>query len=59
MLGQMIKMIANGKYHQGFHRIPFYAGDLCSGIYFYSVEVSEGQGRTISFQDVRKMVLIK
>ncbi len=49
--GKLIREIANGQYMPGVYEIGFEAGDLVSGIYHYSMIMSDG--RSIS----RKMVI--
>ena len=42
----------------GTHELQFEAGDLASGVYFYSIIVSDETGST-RFKETRKMVLVK
>lgn len=42
----------------GTHELQFDANDLASGVYFYSIIVSDGTGN-IRFKETKKMILIK
>jgi acyl-CoA thioesterase-1 len=52
MLGQVVKVIADGNYTAGHHRVRLDASDLATGVYFYRLETS-------GFVDVKKLSLIK
>ncbi|MBK7631116.1 MAG: T9SS type A sorting domain-containing protein [Ignavibacteriales bacterium] len=52
MLGELVQILAEGKYEAGYHKVTFNASSLPSGAYIYRIESS-------NFVQVRKMVLIK
>ena len=50
--GQLISVLANEFYLQGYHSVTFNAGNLSSGVYFYALEAE-------NFTITKKMLLIK
>lgn len=55
--GREVKVLVNEPQTSGTYEVSFSAQDLASGIYFYRLLVSEGNGT--NFSETRKMVLIK
>ncbi|MFA7122704.1 MAG: T9SS type A sorting domain-containing protein, partial [Candidatus Delongbacteria bacterium] len=51
--GQLVRSLVNGKQEKGSHKVEFYACDLTSGLYIYTLKVD---GRTVQS---RKMMLLK
>ena len=52
MLGELVRILADGNYEAGYHKVTLNAVDLPSGVYIYRIESSE-------FVQVKKMLLIK
>jgi hypothetical protein len=52
VLGREISELAKGNFQTGLHRIPFAAGNLPSGTYFYTLTAGE-------FSETKKLILIK
>lgn len=52
MLGQELKVLADGKHTAGTHMVSFDATQYASGVYFYQIE-------TDNFVQTRKMLLVK
>jgi hypothetical protein len=52
IVGQQVANLVNKQYESGIHQINFDAGDLGSGIYFYTITAGE-------FKQTRKMTMIK
>lgn len=50
--GQKVKELTNNYYNAGNHTLSFSAGNLASGIYFYTIE-------TANFKETKKMLMIK
>ncbi|MBI5403918.1 MAG: T9SS type A sorting domain-containing protein [Ignavibacteriae bacterium] len=59
ILGREIKTIVNEFKKAGSYLVSFNGSELASGIYFYRIEVVDPTGRTGSFLQVKKMLLIK
>ncbi len=60
LLGERIATIAEGTYEAGYHKVTYNAGSISSGVYFYSLEVSDPSINSESgFVQVKKMTLIK
>ena len=57
--GQKIQTLLNKKMDAGSHQVEFNAENLSSGVYFCIIEVVDPARRTVEFQDVKKMILIK
>jgi hypothetical protein len=55
--GQIVKTLVDQDMSTGSHNISFIADGLTSGVYFYRIMVTNGEG--IQFQAVRKMILMK
>ena len=53
LLGREVKTLVNGNYAAGNYVLSFNAGELASGLYFYTMLVDGNQFET------KKMVLIK
>ncbi len=58
ILGQTVAELANETMQSGYHTIEWNAGNLTSGIYFYSIEASSVSGEN-TFNSVKKMLLVK
>ena len=56
-VGELVKVVANGKYQAGSHNLNFNASDLPSGIYFYSISAKGSNG--VDFVQTAKMLLLK
>lgn len=56
--GQLIKELVNGVKDAGAYNIIFDASQLSSGVYFYTIDASQLNGRK-SFRNSRKMILVK
>ncbi len=52
MLGREVAVLVNGYQHRGEYSVPFTAGALSSGVYFYRMESG-------SFFSMKKMILLK
>ncbi len=50
--GRLVRILANGEQAEGLHRVPFNAGDLCSGTYFYQLACGKEVRQ-------KRMILIK
>ena len=59
MLGRNIKTLVNDFKRAGSYSFELDASALSSGTYFYKIEVSQSGSSTVTFTDVKKMVLIK
>jgi subtilisin family serine protease len=57
-LGEVITQLVNSQQAAGLHELKWDAGNLSSGIYFYSIEASGIDGKG-NFKEVRKMLLLK
>lgn len=57
-IGQVVKELVNSVQSAGSHDVKFDAGNLSSGIYFYSIEASPVDG-SAKFNSVRKATLLK
>ncbi len=57
-LGQSVKELLNETQQQGTHQAKFNAGNLPSGVYFYSLKAASLDGKQI-FREVKKCVLMK
>jgi hypothetical protein len=55
--GQIVKTLVDQDMSTGSHNISFIADGLTSGVYFYRIMVTNGEG--IQFEAVRKMILMK
>jgi len=51
-LGQLVEILANGKYAPGTYRVEFSAANHPSGLYYYRLV-------TNNFSEVKKMMLIR
>ncbi|RJP62698.1 MAG: M6 family metalloprotease domain-containing protein [Ignavibacteriales bacterium] len=58
ILGQTIAELVNQSLQSGYHTFEWNAGNLTSGIYFYSIEANSINGDK-SFNSVKKMLLVK
>jgi photosystem II stability/assembly factor-like uncharacterized protein len=58
VLGQDVKTLVEREYNAGYYEISFDARGLPSGVYFYRVNVSASDGRTL-FNDVKRMILVR
>jgi photosystem II stability/assembly factor-like uncharacterized protein len=59
MLGREMAALVNEKLSSGVYEASFNATNYASGVYFYRLEIEDPSGRTKSFTDVKKMLLIK
>jgi hypothetical protein len=57
-LGENIAELINVTQSAGSYQIAWEAGNLASGIYFYSLEVIPSDGNQI-YHSVKKMILLK
>jgi hypothetical protein len=57
-LGETIEVVEDNVKSAGLHEINFYAGNLSSGIYFYSLIAKSNDGKN-EFRSVKKMLLLK
>lgn len=57
-LGQIVRTLVNGVKPSGVHEVKFDAGNLPSGIYFYSMEAKAVDGSK-TFKSVNKLILMK
>lgn len=57
-LGQVVKTLVNGIMQSGVHEVKFEAGNLPSGIYFYSMNAKSIDGSK-TFKSVNKLILMK
>jgi hypothetical protein len=57
-LGQVVDELVNSSQPAGYYEVKWNAGNLSSGIYFYSIEASQTDGAR-DFREVRKMLLLK
>ena len=57
LLGEQVMEIYNGRLSSGVKEIKVNAGELSSGVYFYSVTANSVGG--VEFNDVKKMTLLK
>lgn len=57
VLGTEISILINENREAGFHRATFYASNLASGVYFYTIDARGIDGTT--FTDVKKMILLR
>jgi hypothetical protein len=62
-LGRKVSELVNGNVNAGSYTVNWNAANLTSGIYFYTIEVTETslspQGQNSSYIETRKMLLIK
>ena len=59
ILGQVVATLVDGIRDAGYESVNFDASTLASGVYFYKIEAT-GVGNTrISFNDVKKMAIIR
>ena len=58
LLGQEINKIVNSVQQAGIHDVSFNAGNLSSGIYFYTISANSTSDKK-DFKEVRKMLLLK
>jgi Secretion system C-terminal sorting domain len=56
-LGQIVATLINTEMTAGQHTIDFDASNLTSGIYFYRIQVTNGNG--LQYQAINKMILMK
>lgn len=56
-IGQVVDVIASGKYTAGVHTVNFDASKLNSGVYLYKLNANSIDGKTFSF--TKKMILTK
>ncbi len=56
-VGQLIKVVAQGKYSAGTQNVVFDASDLPSGTYLYSINAKGSDG--VEFMQTAKMLLLK
>jgi hypothetical protein len=59
ILGKEINILVNDILAQGSYKVDFNGSGLSSGIYFYSLETSDPEGKVTNFRDIKRMVLIK
>lgn len=57
-LGELVKIITDNFQSAGYHEVIFNAGDLSSGIYFYTI-IAEQEKNAISQIATKKLVLLK
>ena len=58
--GELVATLVNNEYRNaGYYDVNFDGTNLASGIYFYKIEVRQGESSTVSFVETKKMVLIK
>jgi hypothetical protein len=58
LLGQVVRQVISEVQKAGYHEVNFNAGNLASGIYFYSVVANSTTNRQ-DFTGVKKMLLLK
>jgi hypothetical protein len=60
LLGQEVATLANQEeFNAGLSSVEFNASSLSSGVYFYRINVTDVTTGEVSFQDLKKMVLLK
>lgn len=57
ILGNKVTTLVNSLMEQGSYEVAFYAGDLSSGMYVYTINVQGSDGS--NFMDTQKMMLMK
>jgi len=57
--GKSISVPVNGLEHSGEHEIQFGGNRFSSGIYFYKLNFAPSDGKSGTYTEVRKMILIK
>jgi hypothetical protein len=55
-LGRCIATLVNTEQAAGTYEVPFYAGNLASGVYFYRLQTHETLGM---YAETKKFVLLK
>lgn len=58
-LGQRVRILADKEFSAGSYKVDFDGSNLSSGIYYYRINITETGSSKISFENVRKMVLMK
>ena len=58
-LGQKVATLVNKKEQAGVYQVEWDASQFSSGIYYYRIEVVDPARRTVEFQDVKKMILLR
>ena len=58
ILGQTVAQLANETMLSGYHILEWNAGNLSSGVYFYTIEANSVNGDK-TFNSVKKMILVK
>ncbi len=59
LLGQEVKTLVNGVQIAGYHSVAWSASAMASGVYFYRLEAAGLSQPIRTFEQVRKMVLVK
>jgi hypothetical protein len=57
-LGQVVKELVNEVQQSGYYEVNFNAGNLSSGIYYYSISAASTEGNK-EFREVKKLMLLK
>lgn len=57
MLGKEVKVLVSGEYAKGSYNVNFDAGNLNSGVYFYTIDFNSNDGN--NFTDTKKLILLK
>jgi len=58
-LGEELKTLVNREQIAGIYEVQFNAGGLSSGIYYYSLHAGSSNGSGKSFNEIKKMILLK
>jgi hypothetical protein len=59
ILGEMVATLVNGIEEAGYKSVTWNASDVASGVYFMKLEAISMKDRTVSFRDVKKMIIVK
>jgi hypothetical protein len=59
ILGKQVAELINETKDAGYHQVNFDASNLASGLYFYRISVRQDGSSTVSFEDTKKMMLVK
>ena len=59
ILGQVVAVLADGVEQAGYREVNWNANSFASGIYFYRLEATSIREPSITFAQVRKMVLVR
>jgi len=59
ILGRLVKTLVDENREAGYYTVSFDGTNLASGVYFYRIEVRQGESSTGKFVSSKKMVLLK